>query len=165
MKSGRPPLWNPVASLSVATWTEVVAVTSKSRVQLPIAARSRLGWALSTDPLPLLATLEPQGNASLEPWEPSGDKALGEVEKMLAREPQDSRAELALLAMDRYLRVTLDPDGRMLLPANLAYHVGAIRQDAVRVIVVDGRLQLWSEVAWQEARSSRLQTLSGRLAE
>lgn len=163
MKTGRPPQWNPVATLSDTTWTEVVSVTSKSRVQLPMSARARLNWGSATEPMALLARLEPDKSARLEPWDPAGEVVMGAIEAMLASEPEQVRAELAIVAMDRYVKVTLDPDGRITMPANLAHHIDAVGKDAVRVIVSDGRLRLWSEIAWQLNRSSRLRSLGGRL--
>jgi len=163
MKTGRPPQWNPVATLSETTWTEVVPVTSKSRVQLPVSARARLTWGAPTEPLALLAKLEVGSSAKLEPWNPAGDAVMRGLKTMLASEPEPARAELTLVAMDRYLRISLDPDGRITLPANLAHHIDAIGYNAVRVIVSCGRLQLWSEPAWQKDRSSRLRTLGAGL--
>lgn len=163
MKTGRPPLWNPVATLSETTWTEVVPVTSKSRVQLPVSARARMNWGSLTEPLPLLAKLEPGNSAKLEPWDPAGVAVMRGLETLLASEGDADRAELALVAMDRYLRVSLDPDGRILLPANLAHHIHAIGHDAVRIIVRRGDLQLWSEIAWQANRSSRLRAFGDHL--
>jgi len=160
MKSGRPPTWNPVASLTAATWTEVVALTSKSRLQLPASARTRLNWSRTDRPLSLLARIEPGGLAELMPWEPVGDAIMRGLDRLLVEEAE---ADLALIAMDRYLRLTLDPDGRMSLPVNLAHHLDAIAHEAVRLVIDAGRLLLWSERVWQDDRSSRLEPVAEKL--
>lgn len=163
MKSGRPPNWNPVATLATSTWTEVVALTSKSRLLLPASARARLSWSQSGQPLGLLARIEPGSHAELIPWEPVGDAIMRGLGALLAAEPEVGRARVALIAMDRYLRLSLDPDGRMSLPMNLAHHLDAISQDAVRMVIYDGRLLLWSERVWQSDRTARLQSVAEKL--
>ncbi|MBB6254841.1 division/cell wall cluster transcriptional repressor MraZ [Nitrospirillum iridis] len=61
--------------------------------------------------------------------------------------------------MDRYLRLTLDADGRIVLPANLLSHLQAIDASAVRLVARDGRLWLWSEEHWQARQMGRFQDL------
>ena len=163
MKSGRPPAWNPVATLASSTWTEVVALTSKSRLLLPAAARVRLSWSQNDRPVELLARVEPGSYAELVPWEPVGDVIMRGLAELLAGEAEPDRSRVALIAMDRYLRLTLGPDGRMSLPANLAHHLDAVSLDAVRLVIDNGRLLLWSERAWQNSRSSRLESVVMKL--
>lgn len=149
--------------MAAAAWTEVIALTSKSRLQLPASARMRLNWSLTDHPLVLLARIEPGGRAELMPWEPVGDSIMRGLDRLLAEEAEANRARLALIAMDRYVRLTLDTDGRMSLPANLAHHLDAIAYEAVRLVVDTGRLLLWSERAWQDDRSSRLESVGQKL--
>lgn len=165
MKAGRPPSWNPVASLTASTWTEVVPLTSKSRLQLPAQARLRLSWSRATEPLALLARVEPNGHAQLLPWVPVGDAILRSLDQLLTEEDEASRGRLVLIAMDRYVRVTLEPDGRMSLPVNLEHHLDATLYGAVRVVVDTGKLFLWSEGVWQRNRSDRLASVEERLRE
>ena len=149
--------------LATSTWTEVVALTSKSRLLLPASARARLSWSQNERPLGLLARIEPGSYAELMPWEPVGDAIMRGLSVLLAGEAEGERAGIALIAMDRYLRLTLDPDGRMSLPSNLAHHLDAISLDAVRLVIDGGRLLLWSEKVWQNDRSTRLQSIAGKL--
>lgn len=149
--------------MSASTWTEVVALTSKSRLQLPAAVRSRLNWPRTDRPLGLLARIEPGGNAELVPWDPVGDAIMRGLDRLLDGEDEIDRAGLALVAMDRYLKLTLDPDGRLSLPVNLAHHLEAIVHDAVRLVVDGSRLLLWSERVWQNNRSSRLELVAEKL--
>lgn len=97
------------------------------------------------------------------PWEPVGDVIMRGLGALLAVEAEVDRARMALIAMDRYLRLSLDPDGRMSLPVNLAHHLDAISQHAVRLVIDDGRLLLWSERVWQNERSARLQSVAEKL--
>ena len=146
--------------MTVSTWTEVVALTSKSRLQLPASARTRLNWSRADSSLSLLARIEPGGHAELMPWEPVGDAIMRSLERLLAEKAGADREWLALIAMDRYLRLTLDSDGRMSLPVNLAHHLDAIAREAVRLVIDAGRLLLWSERVWQDDRSSRLEPVA-----
>ncbi len=111
----------------------------------------------------LLARIEPGGHAELVPWDPVGDAIMRGLDRLLFEEDEVDRAGLALIAMDRYLRLTLDPDGRMSLPVNLAHHLDAIAHDAVRLVIDAGRLLLWSERVWQDDRSSRLESVAEKL--
>lgn len=111
----------------------------------------------------VLARIEPGGHAELMPWAPVGDAIMRGLDNLLAEEAEEDRSWLALIAMDRYLRLTLDPDGRMSLPVNLAHHLDAIAHDAVRLVIDAGRLLLWSERVWQDDRSSRLESVAEKL--
>lgn len=107
--------------------------------------------------------MEPGGHAQLLPWEPVGDAIMRGLDRLLAEEEEPDRSRLALIAMDRYIRLTLEPDGRMSLPVNLAHHLDAIAHDVVRVVVDAGLLFLWSEKVWQNERSTRLRSVEEKL--
>jgi DNA-binding transcriptional regulator/RsmH inhibitor MraZ len=92
-----------------------------------------------------------------------GDAIMRGLDRLLDGEDEIDRAGLALVAMDRYLKLTLDPDGRLSLPVNLAHHLEAIVHDAVRLVVDGSRLLLWSERVWQNNRSSRLELVAEKL--
>lgn len=159
MKSGRPPAWNPVAALATNLWTEVVSLSSKSRLLLPAAARTRLNWIQGGQPLSLLVRIEPGSYAELEPWELAGDAIMERLASVLDDAPTEDRERIAIVAMDRYLRLTLESDGRMSLPMNLCHHLDAVPLDVVRLLVTGGRLQLWSERVWQDQRGERIQSV------
>ena len=160
MKTGRPPNWNPVAALSPSAWTEVVGLSSKSRLQLPIAIRSRLAW-LSQAQDGLLAVLEPNGSAKILCWKPHGEAELEAVRGLLKSTNELGRGMVAIAAMDRFLKLTFDLDGRTVLPINLACHLNAAGPDAVvRVVTVDGQLWMWSETEWQRRRLERAALLN-----
>jgi DNA-binding transcriptional regulator/RsmH inhibitor MraZ len=155
MKTGRPPNWNPVSVLSPGSWMEVVGLSSKSRLQFPVAIRSRVAW-LSHVEDGLLAILEPNGSAEIMCWKPHGETKLQAVRSLLLSTSEFERGAVAIAAMDRFLKLTYDPDGRTVLPTNLACHLGAAGPGAlVRIVAIDARLWMWSETEWQSRRHER----------
>jgi DNA-binding transcriptional regulator/RsmH inhibitor MraZ len=161
MKTGRPPNWNPVSALTPRAWTEVVGLSSKSRLQFPVAIRSRVAW-LSHAGDGLLAVLEPNGSAEIQCWKPHGEAELEAVRILLQSTNEFQRGAVAIAAMDRLLKLTFDPDGRTVLPFSLTCHLHAAGPDAaVRIVTVDGRLWMWSEREWQSRRGERAALLKG----
>lgn len=155
MKTGRPPNWNPVSALLPSAWTEVVGLSSKSRLQFPVAIRSRIAW-LSHVEDGLLAVLEPNGSAEIMCWKPHGESKLQAVQGLLQSTSELERGLVAIAAMDRFLKLTFDPDGRTVLPMNLACHLSAAGPaGVVRIVAADARLWMWSEPEWQSRRSER----------
>lgn len=160
MTKGRPPSWNVFGSLDPGAWTEVIGITSKDRLSLPVAVRKRLPWLDAAIPDGLLAVLDPQGSAELIAWSDHGEKAVAQVANQWAVAASADRGELALAAMDRFMRVSVEPPGRIGLPANLAAHIFSAERGSVRVVVRDGRLWLSSEIEWQLGRAKRLALLA-----
>lgn len=72
MSRGRPPKWNPSSSLGADVWTEVAEFGSKGRSGIALTARRQLPWFDGAVERGLLATLEPEGSAQLEPWSSAG---------------------------------------------------------------------------------------------
>lgn len=158
MKTGRPSSWNPVAAIQRAVWTDVVVLTSKSRVVIPINIRNQLTW-LAKQQEGILAVVGAEKFAELLPWEPNGVTAMADVDRMLQAAEESERGELALAAMDRFVRLTMDGTGRAVLPGSLVAHLDAAETDVVRVVMRDGRLWLWSEKWWQTQRGQRIALL------
>jgi DNA-binding transcriptional regulator/RsmH inhibitor MraZ len=158
MKTGRPPSWNPVASLDPGVWTEVVEFASKGRIGIPVAARRRLSWFDGAAADGLLATLESDGAARLRPWRVNGEAMLRGIREAMAASPE-LRSEIALAGMDRFMHVSVEEPGRIVAPANLIAHLGSASPGFARVVVVGSELSLWSEAAWQAKRSERLALL------
>lgn len=163
MSQGRPPAWNPFADLVAGVWSEVADFGSKGRFGVPAAARRQLRWWGSVVPDGLLATLEPGGVARLQPWSGMGEAVLGQIRKALEAAAPDKRAELGLAAMDRFMRVSCEDNGRLVLPANLIAHLDPTRTDRARVVVKDGELWLWQEELWQSTRPDRIMLLAGQM--
>lgn len=161
MTQGRPPSWNPFAELAPGIWTEAVEFGSKGQFIIPVAARRRLPWLSGAVAEGLLATLEPGRFAQLEPWSETGQRVVRQVEERLELATGNSRSEIALAAMDRYMRIGLEATGRLAVPANLLSHIDPRASGTARVVVRDGTLWLWAEERWQAQRSSRLQALVG----
>ena len=155
MTYGRPPSWNPFAELEPSAWTEVVQLGTKGRLSIPAAARRRVGWLSHAAEEGLLATLEVDGSASLEPWKGGGTGALGRVTALLEATGPGERGWLALAAKDRYMHVSLEDNGRLAIPANLVAHLDPGGSGLVRVVVYDGYLKLWSEECWRAGRADR----------
>jgi len=141
-------------------WTEVVPVSTKERVTLPVAARSCLSWFDAAAAEGLLAMLDPQGRAELFAWTSRGAQALTDVAQRVEAAPPEDRDELAIAAMDRYIRLTVEPPARLALPFNLATHLDAAEGRVVRVIARSDRLWLWSERHWQARRMDRIALLA-----
>lgn len=163
MKSGRPPQWNPVAALGRDVWTDVVPVATKDRIVFPAMIRSRLKWLGETS-ASLLAVIEPDHCAELLPWTPHGEAMLAEVRSAIETAEDADKDQLTLAAMDRYLRLSVDQAGRSTLPGPLASFLGAHVVGAVRLVMRDHRLWLWSERRWDTDRAERIQFLAGKVS-
>lgn len=161
MKTGRPPRWNPVAVLGRDVWTDVIALASKGRVVLPIAIRDRLPWLANTES-GLLALLERGRHAELLPWVPRGEAALAELHRAIENAAEGEKDLLALAAMDRFLRLSMEDGGRTVLPPALVSLLEAEASGCVRVVMRDGRLWLWSERRWEAERTRRIALLTSR---
>lgn len=160
---GRPPSWNPFAQLHTASWVEAARIDDKGRVSLPAAARRRLGWIKQGESALLLADLGPGGYAELSLWVPHGAARLDDIAALAGRVSLAERSQLILAAMDRFLRVSLEQGCRVHLPANLRAHLDPEEKGAIRVIVRDDRLWLWSECGWQANRDERLRSINAIL--
>jgi len=160
MPAGRPPNWNPFSRLVPGAWTEVVEISTKWRLTLPTAVRGRLGWLQAVSDEGLLAVLDPQGRAELAPWAAHGVQAVADVSQRLEAAPREQRGEIAIAAMDRYMRIAVEPPARFALHPNLAAHLDAEEGDVVRVVVRADRLWLWSERQWQARRKDRIALLT-----
>lgn len=159
MKTGRPSSWNPVASLAQNVWTDVVPLASKGRIVVPVPVRSRLGW-LASPPGGILAVVGADHSVELRPWEPFGVEAMEAVRFALAGADAARRGELAVAAMDRYMKLSSDGAGRATLPPPLVSLLDAETTACVRVVMRDSRLWFWSERRWQSDRPTRLSLLS-----
>ena len=159
MKTGRPPNWNPVADLNSEVWTDVLTLASKARVTFSPAIRQRLPW-LHRGATGLLAVSEPGRRAELLPWDPIGHQTITQVRAVIDAAEGAERDDLALAAMDRFLRLSLDETGRTTLPAPLASLLDTEIDQRVRVVVRGPRLWLWSERRWEAGRAARIALLA-----
>lgn len=159
MTSGRPPSWSLFGDLDPTAWTEVVAISSKDRLTLPAAVRKRLPWFEATRVDGLLAILDPQGRAELASWSARGEQALADVAQRFEAAPADERGDVAIAAMDRYMRVPVEPPARLALNPNLSSHLDPETRGTIRVVVSSGRLWLSSEQQWQARRMDRIAKL------
>ncbi|WP_210161256.1 hypothetical protein, partial [Bradyrhizobium sp. ORS 285] len=65
------------------------------------------------------------------------------------------RSEVALAAMDRYIRLHLDDTGRMVLPTTLLSHLEVVDPPALRLVVRNGKFWFWSERRWRAGQLER----------
>lgn len=137
-------------------------LTSKDRMTIPLAPRRRIGWEMDGSSA-LLCILETNGSAELLRWDVGGSREMDEVASLLNRWQEPERTELALAAMDRYLKLTLDPDGRTVLPTSLLSHLDAIESGALRIVARNNRLWLWSEPRWRLSQPDRFVKLNEAL--
>lgn len=149
-----------MSGLDETVWTEVVELASKGRFGIPLAARKRIEWWGADLADGLFASLELDGVALLEPWAPKGVETLKQVSEALRKADPIRRSALSLAAMDRYMRVACEDNGRLVLPGNLLAHVDPTGLGKARVIVMDGVLRLRSELQWQAERNLRLGLLA-----
>ncbi|MDX8449627.1 hypothetical protein [Mesorhizobium captivum] len=81
------------------------------------------------------------------------------LKRMLSGTAEPNQGELAIAAMDRYLRLSIDGTGRAVIPAALVSHLEADDCELIRVVLRNGKLWLWSERFWQAQRRKRMQLL------
>lgn len=161
MKTGRPPRWNPVAALGRDVWTDVVPLASKGRVVLPVIVRDRMPWLADTG-AGVLALAETGRRAELLPWASKGEAALAALRLAIEAADEKDRDQLALAAMDRFVRLSMEDVGRTILPPALASLLEAEATGCVRIVMCDGRLWLWSERRWEADRARRIALLMRR---
>lgn len=154
MSAGREPNWNPVLRAHPFVWTEVVGLSSKNRISIPLMARRRLEW-LWAGTTELLAILEADGSAEIVSWKGEGSDRIVQIEAVLRGLTEPERSEIALAAMDRYIRLRLDGTGRMVLPTTLLSHLEAVDPPTLRLVVRDGKLWFWSERRWRAGQLER----------
>lgn len=153
-----------MSGLDESVWTEVATFVSKGRIGLPLAARKRISWWSGDLSDGLLAILEPGSAAWIEPWANKGEEILRRTEQMIRSAQPETKSSLVLAAMDRYMRVSCETNGRLLLPTNLIAHIDPADSGKARVIVAEGALKICSEQEWQAGRSQRLFALEKALA-
>lgn len=136
-------------------------LSSKDRMSVPLAPRRLLTW-LGKGSVQVLAILEANGSAEVIPWEDATDR-MAHLEETLKRMIEPERSEIAIAAMDRYLRLHLDESGRMVLPTTLLSHLDAIGTSTVRLVVNNGKLWFWSEPRWRSAQLDRYVSLARAL--
>lgn len=98
----------------------------------PVAVRSSLRWLSATTGI--LVTLGTDPLAELLAWEPDGAAQMERLKQMLIHTAEPNRGELAIAAMDRYLRLTIDGTGRAVIPAVL------VCESACNFDPLDGRI-------------------------
>lgn len=153
-----------MSGLDESVWTEVATFVSKGRIGLPLAARKRISWWPVDLSDGLLAILEPGSTAWIEPWAIRGEELLRRAEQMIRTAQPATKSSLVLAAMDRYMRVSCEINGRLVFPANLIAHIDPADSGKARVIVADGSLKICSEQEWQAGRSQRIFALEEALA-
>lgn len=161
MTRGRPPSWNPFVDLAPGVWTETVDLTSKDRLSLSSPVRKRAPWLSDVGTEGLLAILEPDGSAELLPWRGTGEALVEGYRERLMDAPDVRRPELALALMDMFMRLPLDPPGRLGLPSNLTAFLNPAAGERIRVVTASGQVWLWGESTWQARRSDRLALIAG----
>jgi len=123
MTQGRFPGWNLVADLSNTPWREASRVSSKDRLPIPTTIKRNVDWMDKT-PVDILGVMDEPGQAMLLPWVPDGERVrmwLSEASNSYSGEERD---QLLLEAQARYVKFSLDRDGRVTLPPNLLGHLG-----------------------------------------
>tara|TARA_R110000868_G_scaffold35458_6_gene127104 strand:+ start:369 stop:815 length:447 start_codon:yes stop_codon:yes gene_type:complete len=141
----------------------VVTLASKTRLQLPVAVRQRIPW-FARNISGLFAVLESDGSAEVWPWQPNGEDKMRQLALMLGPLSETEQATLAIAAMDKFIRLTCSEDGRTVLPSNLLFHLDAVDAEAVRIVVANQRLWMWSEARWQSLREQRVMSLDQHLS-
>ncbi|MCP4564145.1 MAG: hypothetical protein GY873_37515 [Bosea sp.] len=84
---------------------------------------------------------------------------LAKIRTLIDAADEVDKHDVALAAMDRYLRLSVDVAGRTILPAVLASHLDAETEGRVRIVVRGARLWLWSERRWDAGRARRIAML------
>ena len=70
------------------------------------------------------------------------------ITAMLEARPAEERQALLLGAMASHFRISLQPDGRLRLPAPLVHHLARHGEAQIWVAACANNVTLWSEVDW-----------------
>lgn len=128
---------------------------------MPAAVRRRLTWFEEATAQGLLATLEPDGKAKLDAWADHGNEIVQVVRETIDAAPS-GKSDMALAALDRYLHISVEDNGRLVAPSNMVSHLDPTGIGRARIIVRDDELWLWSEIRWEAERKDRLAMLLGQ---
>ena len=149
--------WQLFPDLDRTVWTQTVGIRERGRVSLPVAVRDRLSWVSSAGIF--LSMLNGDGSVEIFEWERRGNTVLAAVKERYDALPPSQRADFALAAMDRFMRVTGEKGGRLTLPTVLRTQLDPFRKAFLRVVVRDDRLQLWDDELWKAQRTARIARL------
>ena len=125
---------------------------------MPAAVRRRLTWFEKATAQGLLATLEPDGKAKLDAWADHGNEIVQIVRETIDA-ASSGKSDMALAALDRYLHISVEDNGRLVAPSNMVSHLDPTGTGKARVVVRDDELWLWSEIRWEAERKDRLALL------
>jgi DNA-binding transcriptional regulator/RsmH inhibitor MraZ len=136
-----------------------VFLTSKNRLIIPAQVRHRVEWLGGTSGVIAFAKLEEEGFATVWPWAPKGELVKQRVSKIpkLSEDPTD-RALMALAIQSRYVRLSLEPSGRNVLPADLIAHIDPDIRDGAPLCIIGyaDHFEFMSQNYWQERRRNEL---------
>lgn len=149
--------WQLIPDLDRTVWTQTVGIRDRGRISLPMAMRERLSWASSAGTF--LSILNGDGSVEIVGWERQGNAIRAALKEKYDALPPDRRADFALAAMDRFMRVTGEKGGRLTLPTVLRTQLDPFGRDFLRVVVRDDRLQLWDDEVWKAGRVARIAQL------
>lgn len=134
-------------------------LTSKNRLIIPVQIRHRVEWLGGAGPVVGFAKLEEEEFVTVWPWASRGELVMqcaSEIPEL--SEDLTDRELMALAIQSRYVRLSLEPNGRAVLPADLIAHIDpGIRAGApLCVIGFNDRFELMSHSYWQERRRNEL---------
>lgn len=147
MQPGRIPEWNIVADLDETVWLEAIDLASDGRLSLPTPLRRRVEWCVPKKTLHLFATIGSGGEVAVEPMS-RWNSVRTAITAMLEARPVDERQALLLGAMASHFRISLQPDGRLRLPAPLVRHLARHGGAQIWVAACTNNVTLWSEADW-----------------
>ncbi|RPF71129.1 hypothetical protein [Aurantiacibacter spongiae] len=144
-------------------WLDLVTITSKAKVQLPMVLRRRVSWATPEASLALLAVLSSDGSVCMSPLK-DRRADLDRLSQTLSECEPDECETLVFAAMATYNRVTLQPDGRLRLSPLLAHALDAKKDGVIWVGAYRESITLWSEAAWSGAFTRGVASLEAAIA-
>ncbi len=159
MKKGRPPAWTLDSDYPGPACMDVRRVDERGRLTIPGRLLDRLDWFQTGQGAECLLALTRPGRARLLPWVPHGEKVIERRRDLLADSNVDT-ADLLRSVEDRYLRVTIDSQGRLALPPLAIVHLqGTLDMRVAYVIRYPAEFELWSV----EFRNNELMSRSEEL--
>ena len=129
-------------------------MASDGRLSLPAPLRRRVDWCVPKAALHLLATIGNEGEVAVEPMS-RWDEARAAITAMLEARPAGERQALLLGAMASHFRISLQPDGRLRLPAPLIHHLARHGDAKVWVAACTNQVTIWCEADWAAYSTAR----------
>lgn len=159
---GRPPGWFLDPNQPGPIYREVLAIDDRGRTTIPARARDRISWLRDDEQKLALIVCEEPGRVRFLPWDPYGQRVIKCRQELLKLERTPEVIEEILEMEDRYIRQSIETNGRVNLSEMALTHLDIISilpNQAILVCLVD-IVEIWTNSYRRRRRKTALDTFA-----